>query len=195
MQGRSSTREKVRRSLWRWVSKPRHLVFVTVAGTAPVTRHAAGVTSALAGHSPFDAPASSRSLPPMSTLIHCSPSVDLGTPTLPMRGPITGRHLIAGRPVTAPPNGALAGTSWRADGGTQMKGPFNGRALPALRFARAERGLKRIGLVGGENGTDLVSEVDNKADLLLRSLPVEVGSVPRVRLSRVSWKLRWRSPA
>src|SRR6202048_2016207 len=47
----------------------------------------------------------------------------------------------------------------------------------------AEHGLERVGLFGGDDGTDLASEVDDEADLLLRSLRVEVGPVPRVARS------------
>ena len=59
---------------------------------------------------------------------------------------------------------------------------LTGIARSEVRSA-AEYGLERVGLVGGDDGTDLATEVDDKASPLVRSLPVEVGPVPRVARS------------
>jgi hypothetical protein len=47
----------------------------------------------------------------------------------------------------------------------------------------AEHGLELVGFVGGDDGIDLAPKVDDEAGLLLRSLRVEVGPVPRVACS------------
>jgi len=101
-----------------------------------------------------------------------------------VRTRVTGDIPSAWQACQSGSTGAFGRTSWRAESGRSDEGTLHltGIARYEVRSA-AEHGLERIGLVGGDDGTDLASEVDDKASRLVRSLPVEVGPVPRVARS------------